>query len=493
MLKRQLTDKEKEELIKEYMRDGSLRCFVDNHPIEDISQVDFHHISPRCERGPTTIDNMAPVCKDHHKLIRTLSLQEFRDKLMLEEFFTEFKKADGIRLDEVLYFKLDGLNYGNPLNFEKTDKSIKIYWNTGPELHSLYTCSSGFQYFYALIPIEYIKNDFELQPRPLESKRMWELYRHFLRYTQLAPAICRLVDRQVLLFDGQHKTAAQIWAGRKYVDCKIYIDPDIQSIKETVLAAHDKLRQMPFYTSKLISIYSDLFKDDWEDYLELAGQKSEAGFVEYLIKVKGKTKTEGLKMLRSAIQDDILDDPENLLKDYISEKNKTRKNPLTMHAVQRTFIAEFIAQQPMSAEFESQQDFRKDEKKNMIKLMNSIVNLSLLGRWNPEAKNSNHLTAERIYASGSLRAWVPILRSVIAAKLGLIEDEDRHMVFYREIDDKTFKNIVEPTVKRLFSHKLWIDPDPEIDTNLRVNNTEHVKQFLNSKGFSSSWLMGIES
>jgi hypothetical protein len=82
---------------------------------------------------------------------------------------------------------------------------------------------------------------------------------------------------------------------------------------------------------------------------------------------------------------------------------------------------------------------------------------------------------------------------VIAAKLGLIEDEDRHMVFYREIDDKTFKNIVEPTVKRLFSHKLWIDPDPEIDTNLRVNNTEHVKQFLNSKGFSSSWLMGIES
>ena len=61
MLKRQLTDKEKEELIKEYMRDGSLRCFVDNHPIEDISQVDFHHISPRCERGPTTIDNMAGV------------------------------------------------------------------------------------------------------------------------------------------------------------------------------------------------------------------------------------------------------------------------------------------------------------------------------------------------------------------------------------------------------------------------------------------------
>jgi hypothetical protein len=344
MLKRQLSDKEKEELIKEHMSNGILRCFIDNHPIEDLSQVHFHHISPFSEGGPTTKDNIAPVCKDHHKLIRTLSLQEFRDKLMLEKFFTEFKKADGIRLDEVLDYKLGTKGYGTLLNFERTDNLIKIYWSNGSDSYSLYKCPiTGFQYFYALIPIEYLKNDAELQPRPLESKRMWELYRHFLRYTQLAPAICRLVNKQILLFDGQHKTVAQIWAGRKQVECKIYLDPDIRSIKETVLAAHDKLRQMPFYTSKLISIYSDLFKADWDDYLEFPGLKSEADFIEYLVKSKGKTKTEAIKMLRSAIQDDILDDPENLLKDYISEKNKTRKNPLTMNAVQRTFIAEFIA------------------------------------------------------------------------------------------------------------------------------------------------------
>ncbi|AZK58941.1 hypothetical protein [Candidatus Desulforudis audaxviator] len=55
---------------------------------------------------------------------------------------------------------------------------------------------------------------------------MWELYRHFLRYTQLAPAVCRLVDGQILLFDGQHKTAAQVWAGRRRAECKVYLDPD---------------------------------------------------------------------------------------------------------------------------------------------------------------------------------------------------------------------------------------------------------------------------
>ena len=117
MLKRQLSDKEKEELIKEHMSNGILRCFIDNHPIEDLSQVHFHHIAPYSELGPTTKENIAPVCKDHHKLIRTLSLQEFRDKLLLEKFSAEFKKVDGIRLDEVLDYKIGSNNYGTPLNF----------------------------------------------------------------------------------------------------------------------------------------------------------------------------------------------------------------------------------------------------------------------------------------------------------------------------------------------------------------------------------------
>lgn len=494
MPKRQLSDQEKQKLIEEHSSKGILRCFIDNHPIDDPSQVEFHHITPFSELGPTDIDNMAPVCKEHHKRIRTLSLQEFRDKLMLDQFFTDFRKNDGIRLDEILSYKLGNEGYGIPLNLEISNSYVKVYWsNSSSESFSLYEYPiTGLKYFYALIPIEHLKNDSELQPRPLEANRMWELYRHFLRYTQLAPAICRLVDNQVLLFDGQHKTAAQIWAGRNKVECKIYINPDIRSIKETVLVAHDKLRQMPFYTSTLISKYSDLFKEDWEAYLELPGQKSEVGFIDFLVKVKGRTKTEAVKRLRSAIENDVLEDSENQLQEYISEKNKTRKNPLTIFALQRTFFSEFIAQQPMNVEFESPQDFRREEKKNLIRLMNSIVDTSLASKWNPEAKNDSHRTAERIYASGSLRAWVPMLRAVIAAKLTLIDDDERQKVFYREIDENKYISTIEPIVKRLFSHKVWIDPDPEIDSNLRVNNLEHVKQFLNTKGLNPTWLMGIQ-
>lgn len=87
MVKRQLNEQEKQEVIRKHTKEGVLRCFVDGHPIEDGEQVEFHHIMPFSEGGPTNIDNIAPVCKEHHRRIRTLSLQEFRDKLELDHFF----------------------------------------------------------------------------------------------------------------------------------------------------------------------------------------------------------------------------------------------------------------------------------------------------------------------------------------------------------------------------------------------------------------------
>jgi len=56
-------------------------AFVDDDPVEDHGEVEFHHIKPFSEDGPTEIANIGAVCKDHHRRIRTLSLSEFRDQL----------------------------------------------------------------------------------------------------------------------------------------------------------------------------------------------------------------------------------------------------------------------------------------------------------------------------------------------------------------------------------------------------------------------------
>ncbi len=203
---RQITEKEKQDVLA---RQG-LRCFIDNHPVDSAVDLEFDHINPYSEGGPSTVDN--GVCKKHNREKRTMTLGQYRDRLALKRFFDGANKR---RLDDLLETRLGATHWGQPLTNEVDDNSIVIFTDPGTQTLPLLTCAAtGERYFFASIPALFVRNDTELQPRPLEVDRLWELYRHLQTHTQLAPAVCRLVGKDVLLFDGQHKAAAQVWAGR---------------------------------------------------------------------------------------------------------------------------------------------------------------------------------------------------------------------------------------------------------------------------------------
>jgi hypothetical protein len=339
--RRQISEKEKEEVLKIHGR----VCFVTGHPIGSEEKIQYHHIKPYSDERLTHIDNIAPVCEEHHKHLGTMSLQEYRDKLKMEDFF---KSSEQRRLDDVLKEKIG--TYGQKIAY-KIDSGSQIhitFFDSKEAVFPLHECpATQTKFFHALIPSTNIRNDFDLQPRQLEPKRMWELYRHLLTNTQLAASVCRLVEGQILLFDGQHKAAAQIWLGRSSIECKVYVEPDSRKLKETNLAAHEKLRQMPFYTSTLIKKYGDIFGADWEEYVSHPGTKTEDGFVRYLVSSKGKKRAEAIKEIRLALIKDILEstEPKNKIIEFIAEENRTRKNPLThhiLHLSQHTVFASGI-------------------------------------------------------------------------------------------------------------------------------------------------------
>ncbi|MCA9054887.1 MAG: HNH endonuclease [Planctomycetaceae bacterium] len=491
-LKRQLNDPEKKQVLDQQRRNGVLYCFVDDHPIDDENDVEFHHIKPYSEDGPTEIANIGAVCRNHHRRIRTLSLSEFRDQLSMDQFFDH---KDPRRLDDLLTFKLNAGGFGRKVTVEQNGESPLTLHFTNPDRQrqtcNVFACpATGMRYFYAVLPIEYLCNDAELQPRPLEQKRVWELYRHLTAHTQLAPAVCRLVDGKVMLFDGQHKSAAQIWAGRKLLDCKVYINPDVRLLKDTNLVAHDKLRQMAFFTSTLIAKYSDIFKQEWEEYVDRPGSKNEADFVTFL-QARGKTKAEAKKMVRMAIEQDVIDNPDNKLSEFIAERNRTRKTPLSLSILEKTFFKEFIFAPPTAVEFESPEDFRDTEKKNLVQLLSLIAESLLIGRWNPDANNAAHQRAERIFAAGAMRAWVPMLRDAIAQVLRIYDEVERQKVLFRNISDSEWSLILD-RLNRLFSHKVWEDPNPDVAAQLKVNAAETVRQFLAGQGLTVNWILGGE-
>lgn len=407
----------------------------------------------------------------------------------LRRFFEGARKR---RLDDLLESRVGKAGFGQPLHAEFSDGKARLYPDSGPiEVPLITDQATGEKYFYAVLPLAVIKNDAELQPRALEPERLWQLYRHLRQHTQLAPAVCRLVGDLVLLFDGQHKTAAQVWAGRRAFDCKVYLDPDVRRIKETNLSAHDKLRQMPFYTSTLLEKYAGMASEDWEEFLLSSGAKTESAFVDFIRAKSDLTKADARKRVRSLIFKDILDHPDNKLREYITEENRGRQNPLTMSRLQKTFFAEFVAPVPMNDEFETDGYHRDEERDNVVRVLNAITVRSLNDRWAPERNDAGHKKAARLYSAGALRAWVPFLRDAIAPALQLFDTEDRERLLYRTLEDSQFA-VIEKLLDRLFSHKVWEDPDPELK-DLRYDNAERAKEMLRKCGLTPTWILGAES
>ncbi|MFZ6038239.1 MAG: HNH endonuclease signature motif containing protein [Bacteroidota bacterium] len=112
-MKRQISESEKQILLNQHRQpDGKIYCFVDNEPIDDEKSIQFDHIDPFVKSENTSLDNIAPVCKNHNLAKKDMSLSEYRDKLSIEKLFKS-KEDNGkqLKLNDVLESKFNS-EYG---------------------------------------------------------------------------------------------------------------------------------------------------------------------------------------------------------------------------------------------------------------------------------------------------------------------------------------------------------------------------------------------
>jgi hypothetical protein len=155
--------------------------------------------------------------------------------------------------------------------------------------------------------------------------------------------------RKVVLFDGQHKTAALLWTGRRSFECKVYINPDLKVLNNTNISAHDKFSQTRFYSSIMVLKLGDEFGSDFENYklLEDDAIKSEAGFLRYLGNQQSLTKADLNKRFRSYLYKLVLDNPDNKLNEFISKANRgTKDKPITIDMLTKSIFANFLYTEP---------------------------------------------------------------------------------------------------------------------------------------------------
>ena len=105
--------------------------------------------------------------------------------------------------------------------------------------------------------------DLEVQTRPAEKKRVAEMAIHLRTKPLLSPILCRLEDRRLNVFDGNHRLCAFLLSRPDHgIPVTIFEGPDPKLFLEVAGQAHDELTQQKYqYTAKALK-YSALHEDE---------------------------------------------------------------------------------------------------------------------------------------------------------------------------------------------------------------------------------------
>ncbi|MCK4546155.1 MAG: hypothetical protein KAW17_01825 [Candidatus Eisenbacteria sp.] len=498
MLKRQISDDEKAEILKMHGR----KCFATGHTIPEGDPVHFDHIRAFGTAGLTEIQNIAPMCEQHNLQKGQLPLEDFRVKLRLQEFFTG---GDSQTLRHMLeYLQLAGEldEFGQSVSATENADTIVIESAHWTREYTLYECATtGWKYFYATLPVQLLDSDDEkdpnmgLQPRYLIFDKVFKMYRHFQMHPVLQPSIGRIVGSQIRLFDGQHKIAALLWTGRREFKCKIYLAPELRLLNQTNIAAHDKFAQTRFYSSIMVMKLGSQFGADFEEYksLEDGEPKSEAGLMAFLDRKDNQslTKAERNRQFRSYLYNSVLDAPDNKCRQLLSASNRsTDERPLTIDMLSKSVFQSFLYRHPVEEDMATDAYRRQSEIENTVALMNMLHDHAL-GSWDAKASpaDSNQRRLSRMFRSKSIMAWSELLRDAVCGKLDLQDTEDRARPFYRDLRPEQLEQI-SAVVERLAKWKFWRAPAKDEIDRILADNKSAVKDWLKKHGLTTGYLMG---
>jgi hypothetical protein len=497
-LQRQLSNDEKAIVLS---RDGRLD-WVTGREIPEGDVLHFDHIQPWSRHGETELNNIAPLSQETNLRKGRLSLAEFKTKLRIERFFDTGERLTLGHLLRHLASKGE-LSFGEPLKITEDGGVITLQTDRLKEysFHVQKCPATGWRYFYATLPVNLLDSDDDaderigLQPRFLIFDKVFSLYRHFLVHPVLQPSIGRVDGQRIRIFDGQHKIAGLIFAGRKEFETKIYLEADLRLLNQTNISAHDSFAQTRFFSSVMVMKLGAQFGRDFEDYRSEDDNKpkTESAFLAWLSAKENFQVTQGnlKKRLRSFLYNSILEDPSNKLRQYVSVENRSNKRtPLTMDQLEKSIFSHFLYREPVDEDMATDSYLREPEFANVVYLMNALHN-NAMHRWETDAPKDSHeqVGLSRMFGSKSMMAWSELLHGAITAKLNLYDSAERARPFYRSLTDEQ-RETVAWVIRRLTTWKGWQAPaNADIDRHL-ADNVGALREWFKSQGLNSGYLMG---
>ena len=376
------------------------KCFICEQPIDLLlhkDTIDVDHVIPLKTGGKDDPSNFAITHLSCNRSKQAANLEVARilqrfsalkesiaDENRSPNLGDILKQADGGHAQ--LSFKLDANHLSYTLSEIKDNQIHQV---------PIYTDKlSGFQYFFAQLPIDYFAHDDRINPRAIGSNISKLVEEFYQKRPQLHVPLAWMASEggksAIHIFDGQHKSAAQIMLGVRELPVRVFIDPSPDILITTNTNAGTTLKQVAFdksvqrhlgstlYADRLIRFRTETMRSD--DDLQF----SERDLVTHF---KGQSR-EMKRYILDAVRDAVTSSADNKLRDFIDYGGRGKERPLSYSSIDKTFYSFFVHQEvldtPLSFGLENNENPRALEVDQIIKLMNIIAEEIYIDKFDAE-------------------------------------------------------------------------------------------------------------
>lgn len=483
-------DKERRDALERRLLECQTgKCFICDETIDLVlhdGQLDVDHIVPLNDQGPDEENNFALV---HAACNRSKGASDLRVARRMAEFDRLQSEAQrrgerGANLGHVLErhggakVKLRLKRAGDQVEFVLSEIGESAIRSAPLHRDPL----SGMDYFFAMLPLEYLHHDDRINPRSIGSNIRALIEEFMKKRPQLHVALAWWAPDAdsagpVKVFDGQHKAAAQILLGVKALPVRVFVEPDTNVLLQTNTNAASKLAQVAFDTAVMRHLGSTLFMERVRQYQKMKWlRESDYSFSERdLVTFFRGEHREMLRYIIDNWRDAITHNKENRLMEFVEWSGKSAERPLAYATVERTFFAEFLHMNALECALDEGMERgdnpRTLERDQLVRLMSLVADVFFVGQWDPDIggrKLENRLQKGETIPERHLRAWRLAREEILANVLEWVrlvienyyaytgQHVDRTRLFQRAFPEALWRRI-ELFLDHLADLPCWID------------------------------------